>query len=270
MAQWLESARGRIDSLADILALRREPAWRSDHLTRGCIQAEIIGRLKGLAMREEAEGRMFPNGELLDKRIGEFGERGISPFQPGPLEGNLRPMDYKFDRQLSADDVSSLLVILNDVPSEFPWAGVSNVSTSACLPEEFRTVLTEKISTFELPNGTFVARSEPLHLAALVAVMHQDLGMANAIAERLLQEFEGEDNTQTVFFTLLIASTAFEEDEAFGWFADRLYRLAAMAPIGKPLDDLATLINELKSLLPISRWCFGRVEALCLGSKRQF
>ncbi len=266
MTQWFAATREKSDGLADILALRREPTWRFDHLTRDRIQAEFIGRLKGLAQKEESDGRQLPKGDLVDKRIEEFNARGISPFRPGPLEGNLRPMDQKADRTLPADEVADLLAKLNDTPSEFPWAGIDNVSAMFYLPEELRIALTEKLPTIELPEGTFVERTNPLATAALVAAVHQDQGMVDAIAERLFQEFDGEDDTQTAFLTLLVASTALDEDKWTDWFKEKLYRLAFMAPAGLPIKVLSTLIDELKTLLPISQWRFGQIEALCKSS----
>ena len=77
MTRWLESATRLSDVLADILALRSEPAWHFGHMTRDHIQAEIIGRLTVLEQNEEAQGRQLPNRELLTKRVEEFVARGI-------------------------------------------------------------------------------------------------------------------------------------------------------------------------------------------------
>lgn len=266
MTQWFASTRDMSEGLADILAIRSEPTWRFDHLTRERIQAEIIGRLKGLAQKEEKEGRQFPNGDLIDKRIEAFDALGISPFRPGPLEGNLRPSDNKAERTLPADDVTDLLAKLNNTPGEFPWAGIDNASAIFYLPEEIRIALTEKLPTIVMSEGTFVERTNPLAIAALVAAVHLDQGMAEAIAERLFQEFDGEDDTQTAFLTLFVASTALDEDEWMDWFREKLLRLAFMAPSGLPIKVLITLIEELKTLLPISQWRFGQVEALCKSS----
>ena len=263
MTQWVAVTRENSDGLADILALRTEPTWRFDHLTRDRIQAEIIGRLKGLAQKEGAEERELPHSDLINKRIDEFNMRGISPFRPGPLEGNLRPRDHKATRALPADVVNELLVKLNDGLSKFPWAGIDNVSATAFLPEELRIALTKKLLTNELIDGKFVERANVLTIAALVAAVHQDRDMAEAIAERLFREFEGEDDTQTAFLTLIVASTAIGEDEWIGWLREKLYRLSFIAQKGLPIKVLNTLLDELKKLLPISQWKFGQIEALC-------
>ena len=265
MTRWLESATRLSDVLADILALRSEPAWHFGHMTRDHIQAEIIGRLTVLEQNEEAQGRQLPNRELLTKRVEEFVARGIYSFRPGPMEGTSRPMERKTERVLADEDVSALISKLKDAPGEFPWAGVERLSSVLFLPDEFRGSLTESLKTIELSGGTFVDRANLLAIAGLIASIHKDQDMAEAIGDRLLQELEeleGENEAQQTFLTLLIASTAFEEDEWIEWLKDKLYRLALTVP-QKHLKHLGTLIDELKTLLPISQWRFGQVEALC-------
>ena len=267
MTQWLESAVLIGDVLADILALRSEPTWHFNHLTRDRIQAEILGRLKVLEHRETAEGRQFPNSELLSRRIAGSTARGISPFRPGPLEGDLRPMRHKTERVLRDEDINVLISKLNDAPGEFPWAGVAEISVTAYLPDELRNSLTESLKTIELPGSTFLDRTNLLAVAGLIATVHKDQDMAEAIAERLFQEsekkFEGESETQQAFLTLLVASTAIDENEWIDWLKDKLYRLALIAPKGSSLKTLRIFIDELKTLLPISQWRFGQIEALC-------
>ena len=265
MTRWLESATRLSDVLADILALRSEPAWHFGHMTRDHIQAEIIGRLTVLEQNEEAQGRQLPNRELLTKRVEEFVARGIYSFRPGPMEGTSRPMERKTERALADEDVSALISKLKDAPGEFPWAGVERLSSVLFLPDGLRGSLTESLKTIELSGGTFVERANLLAIAGLIASIHKDQDMAEAIGDRLLQELEeleGENEAQQTFLTLLIASTAFEEDEWIEWLRDKLYRLALTVP-QKHLKHLGTLIDELKTLLPISQWRFGQVEALC-------
>ena len=266
MTRWLESATCLSDVLADILALRSEPAWHFGHMTRDHIQAEIIGRLKELEISQEAQGRQLPNRELLNERIEEFIARAIWPFRPGPLEGNIRPMNRKTRRVLTDEDVAALIAKLNDTPGEFPWAGVERLSSVFFLPDELRDNLTESLKAIELSGGTFVERANLLAIAGLIASIHKDRDMAEAIVDRLFQELEREleeeNEAQQTFLTLLIASTAFEEDERIEWLRDKLYRLALTVP-QKHLKHFGTLIDELKTLLPISQWRFGQIEALC-------
>ena len=266
MTRWLESATRLSDVLADILALRSEPAWHFGHMTRDHIQAEIIGRLKELEISQEAQGRQLPNRELLNERIKEFTARAIWPFRPGPLEGNIRPMNRKTKRVLPDEDVAALIAKLNDTPGEFPWAGVERLSSVFFLPDELRDNLTKSLKTIELSGGTFVERANLLAIVGLIASSHKDQGMAEAIVERLFQELEREleeeHEAQQTFLTLLIASTAVDDDEWIEWLRDKLYRLALIVP-QKHLKHFGTLIDELKILLPISQWRFGQVEALC-------
>jgi len=267
MTQWFESSRRRSDGLADILALRCEPSWRYDDLTREQIQAEIIGRLNILALKEKAEGRELPNDELLNRRVEECRGRGTSPFRPGPLEGCLRPKDRQDERMLSADQLEPLLTKLNETPSEFPWGGLDKGSAEFYLPDDFRASLSEKLKMIDLPEGEFSKRTNLLATASLIASVHQDENMIEAIVERTFQEFEGQDDTQSMFLILLMASTAFGEDEWLDWFIKKLHRLAVIAPMGEPMKILSILIEELKSLLPIPQWRFGQIEALCSCAK---
>ena len=166
---------------------------------------------------------------------------------------------------LADEDVSALISKLKDAPGEFPWAGVERLSSVLFLPDELRGSLTESLKTIELSGGTFVERANLLAIAGLIASIHKDQDMAEAIGDRLfqeLEELEGENEAQQTFLTLLIASTAIEENEWIEWLKDKLYRLALTVP-QKHLKHLGTLIDELKTLLPISQWRFGQVEALC-------
>ena len=263
MSKWFATERKNSDGLADILALRREPTWRFDLISRERIQAEIIGRLKGLAQKEDAEGRPFPNNGLLNKRVDECRERGTTPFRPGPLEGNLRPKDLGTERTLPAEEVDNIMVKLREAPDEIPWSGLDNASAVFFLPNQLRIALTDALPTIELPEGTFSERSNSLATAALVAGTNLDRVMAEAITERLFQEFDRDEDTQTAFLVILMASAAISDDEWIEWLTDRLYRLALQAPTGLPLKVLTTLISELKTLLPVAQWKFGKIEALC-------
>lgn len=266
MSKWFATARENSYGLADILALRREPTWRFDLISRERIQAEIIGRLKGLAQKEEAKGREFPNGDLLNKRVEEYMKHGMSPFRPGPLEGNLRPKDLGAERTLPDEEVDNIIAKLREAPDEIPWSGLDNASAVFFLPDQLRIALTDALPTIELPEGTFAERTNSLATAALVAGTHLDRVMAEAITERLFQEFNGEDDTQTAFLVILMASAAIKDEEWVDWLTDRLYRLALLSPTGMPLRVLDTLISELKTLLPVGQWRLGRVEALCKNS----
>ncbi|MBE0530053.1 MAG: hypothetical protein IH626_04440 [Rhodospirillales bacterium] len=269
MAEWLDGMRKPSDGLADILALRHEPTWRFDLLSRNRLQAEIIGRLKGMAQKEEAQERSFPNSDLLDKRVDEWRSRGFSPFRPGPLEGYLRPKDRMEQTALSDDEVDRVLTQLSEAPSEFPWAGLDNLSAITLLPDKIRRAISEALPTIGLPQGTFLERTNALATAALIAATHLDRVMADAIFERLLQEFEGENDTQTAFLVTLIASAAVDGEAWNDWFADKVQRLAFMAPPGLPLRVLSSLIADLNSLLPISQWRFGKAHALCMSAIRE-
>ena len=270
MTQWLESTRLVSDGLADILALRSEPTWHLDYLTREDLQAEVIGRLKMLESHEEKEGRQFPHSEILNRRIETFMAEGTSPFSPGPLEGGFRSIDRQPEKTLPDETVSALIAKLNDASAEFPWYWVARLSAEFFLPDSLRNSLAESLKTLELPEKPFVARIDLLSSAGLIAAMHKDRDMAESIAERLFREFDGGKDIQPVFVALLVVSTAIDETEWIDWLKEKLYRLALVAPPAYQLETLGLLIDELKLLLPISHWRFGQVEALCkMGLKYQ-
>ncbi len=263
MTQWLESTRLVSDGLADILALRSEPLWHLDHLTREDLQAAVIGRLKMLESHEEKEGRQFPHSEILNRRIETFMAEGISPFSPGPLEGGIRPIDRQSKRTLPDQTVSELIAKLNDAPGEFPWYWVARLSAEFFLPDSLRNRLAEILKTLELPEAPFVARMDLLSSVGLIAAMHKDRDMAESVAERLFREFDGEKDIQPIFVALLVASTAIDETEWIEWLKAKLHRLALEVSPTCPLEILGLLIDELRLLLPISQWKFGQIEALC-------
>ena len=167
---------------------------------------------------------------------------------------------------LPDEDVSILTAKLKEAPDEFRWAGVAEISTIFFLPDEFRDRLTKSLKTIDLSGETFIDRTNTLAIAGLIASIHKDRDMAEAIVERLFQEcqgeFEGEEETRSTFLALLVASAAIDDGEWIEWLKDKLYRFALTVP-QKHLKYLGTLIDELKTLLPISQWRFGQVEALC-------
>jgi hypothetical protein len=152
---------------------------------------------------------------------------------------------------------------MNDTPLKFPWAYIEDASAVFYLPEEFRAALTEMLKAVDLREGTFAERTNHLAAAALVAAIHLDQSMADALADKVFQYFDGEDDTRTAFLILLVASTAIAEDEWLDWFREKLYHLAFIAPLGAPITTLSELINDLKAILPIAQWRFGQAEALC-------
>jgi hypothetical protein len=263
LTQWLAAARSQRDGLANILALRCEPTWRSDFLTRDRIRAEILGRLMGLAQKEKAKEQSDLNVDSINEKIEELRLRGISPFNPGPLEGKLRPKDRLPQCALPTDEAENLLAKIKESPKEIPWAGLENVSAMFWLPDVLRATLKIKIQTVELPQGPSMERLNPLATAALIATIHQDKELAEAVAERVFGEIDGIDDIDIVFIIFLILSGTFEKEKWIEWLVEKLRRLAYTIPIGVKLRDVGRLISELKTLLPMSQWRFGQVEALC-------
>lgn len=263
MSVWLKSAMQLSDATADILALRGEPSWRFDHLTSQGIQAEILGRLKLLQHNEESKGRSFPNAEVFEQRIDEVAKRGLSPCQPGPLEGYLRPSSYGKERLVPEATLTVYLAKIGNPSNEFPWMAVDELSRSYSWPNEFRDKLAEWLSRVQLSGTTFAERVNSLGIAGFIASTHRDRAMAERIAERLFREFEKEDDTEAAFMILLIASTAIHDDDWIEWFSEKLCRLATVAPRGKSTRRLGALVDGLEALLPVSRWRFGQVKALC-------
>ena len=260
--QWLMGEKHGGDTWPDLLALRSEPSWRFDYLTRDQTHAEIIGRIKLIEENENSKGIEIPHGERLKERAEVLLEKGISPFRPGPLEGHLRPKDNLPIQALPDDDVAELMHKLKKVPSELPWAVLGELSVSRYFPEELRKALSENLQTIELPGDDFSDRVGLLLSAGLVAAIHRDSFMANVIAERLFREFDKDGDVMLAFAILLIANAAID-DEWIDWLREKLHQLAHMSPKGESLKSLSILIDDLQSMLPTEHWKFSRVQALC-------
>lgn len=266
MSRWLNSNENIRDRVGDLLAIRSEPTWRFDQLSREHIRAELMGRLQNLANLETRVKRNLPNRKVIEKSIKQLSQRGFSYFFPGPLEGSLRPKNLGPDRDMPTEQIKHLQADLEENEAEFPWAGLANTSSTFTLPGELRQNLADRVSTFYLPGQTVAKQIGSLAFLALVAAIHEDEILAAAIVERAFQELNDVDEVQAAFFLLLIASAAIPNDSWPDWLAERLMRLAFTVPLGQPVTALRRLLCDLKHHLPIEQWKFGRAEALCIAA----
>lgn len=266
LSDWLERGKRASDSIYDMLAIRDYPSWRLDHVTDGELRAEVLGRVSSLVQKEESAGRQFPGKALLEEAIKSAHNNGHFIFQPGPLEGHLRPMCQGADRLLPDERLSDLMEGLTK--DEFNWAGAAELSLVLQFQPELVNSLRTAIGRIELSGDSFTERTNPLAYAALIAALHKDEAIASANADRILKESRAiaqsdVESSQVAFMLLLMTSGALPDDSWSEWLAERLIHLANILPAGEPLARLVGLIGELKSLLPVNQWRFGRAEAIC-------
>ena len=263
MRAWMGDNRSVGDGLADIVALHSEPTWRFDHLTSDRIRAEVVGRLKGIEERVIQAGRCFPCKDLVANGIESLLSRGRSPFRSGPLEGNLRPRHNVEGKRVPEKELDVFWKFLKETPLQFPWAAFDELSGTMYFPERFRKDVADALPTMELPGESFVDRSNSLVAAGFVAIVHNDVHLAERIADRIFREWEDEYNVEIAFIPLLVASMAVEGDEWVKWFEERLCRLAMLLATAEQRRILVHLLYELKVFLSMDCWKFSRVEALC-------
>ncbi|MDA3788577.1 MAG: hypothetical protein PF503_08805, partial [Desulfobacula sp.] len=214
IAEWLNEPQLLKYSIADCLALRKEPMWRSENLSRSGLQAEIFGRLNLIATEEAKNKRKFPNEETLIKKIQNLISHGVYIHKPGPLEGHLRP-DLKKEKE---DDLNKeLKKKLNSSIEEFPWGAIDSISSIEPLSMNMRSLIVEKIPTLTIDRKS-VKNQYPLFFGiALTTSIYKDKAMASALCDLLIRkidEIESKNNLPIVF---LIASTAIEESEWQSW-----------------------------------------------------
>jgi tetratricopeptide (TPR) repeat protein len=260
----LESALQRAGRYAKLLDLRREPMYKAGELSPITLRSEIVGRLRQMQLRHEAEGREVPQAVGIQDAIGRLTETGppLAWFFPGPLEGFRRP--EQFGRALDEETRDKLLQLSDDLL----LSNVVNLSQLFHLDERVRSALREMVSKSHSESETLGTKERLARLvqAGVAAAAERDRELAQAIAASVLAMapglLEGTD-VAVGLHALLIAGAAFEEEGAWAeWLNEQLAGFASRLPAGKSSANLYSQLQELKKVTKLELGICNRAEAL--------
>lgn len=250
------------DILGELLNCRTSPMWTADNLNGERIRAEVLGRLALLRSQELSAGRTFPHDDMVAAAVEKA---GIATAQPGPLEGHMRPTFHFPNRVIPEESEKKAL---EGVAAD-PRTECGNILSLAGLVSLGLPLLKEAVSAtgfMPLEGENPTDALGPLMFLALTATRQADCSLSDAVAERCIRESrnlttanKGLERCDLLFRVLLAASTA--QPEWSAWFASKLVSLTLAMPPGPWLGHVEILLVQMKQLLPLTEWRFGRATA---------
>lgn len=250
------------DILGELLNCRSAPMWTAEHLTGERIRAEVLSRLSRLRDQEIAANRTIP---LDDEVKAAIEQAGSAIAHAGPLEGHLRPTILLTEWTLP-DEVrqKALDGLASDPRGE---AGhLLGLAGFVPLGEQVLGAAVEAAKSMPLEANNPTEALAPLMLLAVTASKQADIDLSNAIADRSIREAhnlatedKGVDRCDLLFRIMIAASTA--QPEWSSWLASRLVSLTLAMPPGQWHGHVEKLLTQMKQLLPLPEWRFGRAAA---------
>jgi hypothetical protein len=211
----------------------------------------------------------MPRSSEVDQAVSRLAAQGspLGATLPGPLEGHKRPAEAE-GRRLPEDIARGLREKFAPAHSEWNWANLSYLSQYFVFDEEFLAAARDAVKKCNLAEKEKVEGGGLGKLigACLIAVVHRDIGLARAIAEKVVSYADKMDSAQDVlmgFRVLLLAGASIaKEDEWSTWLEEQLTELAIRLPRGEPTKTLLENIQELKRVIKLTSHIHGRAEAL--------
>jgi hypothetical protein len=253
--------------------LRREPMYRASEMSPSSLREEIVSRLILLRSRHEATGHHMPRSGEIDELISRIAKQG-SPLGctlPGPLEGHRRPAKTE-GRRLPADVAKHVRDIFAPDSPEWKWAHLSYLSQYFEFDEELllRACDAVRKCDFGAKGETKGEGIDELIGASLIAVVHRDARLAQAIAEKVLSQADNVFTEKEVVSTLrllFLASASFEnEDEWATWLEKQLYEFTIRLPRGEASKVFLEQIQEIKRAIKLGDFIHSRAEAVALAT----
>ena len=260
---WLKAGKNLRNLIANTIQIRHSPTWRVFHVNREHIQAEILGRLKFMQVREEQKGLQFPNVEMLESRTEELMGFGYSYFRAGPMEGHLRPMDYQEQTSLTKGQTDVINQLLSYNVKKIPWTRIEEASTYLYFTDQLRKSITNKLTKIKCSGENFEEKIAPLGISSFIASTYKDRAMADAIANKVIQEYKNNGDLFSSSVALLILSTAVDDSKWVEWLSNKWLLIARNTSRKTSLKDLFEFVYELKSVVPVHQWKFNKIEGLC-------
>jgi len=252
-----------------ILDLRREPMYRAAEMSSDSFREEVLSRLVLLQLRHVAAGHPFPRSSEVEQAVSRLAAQGspLGATLPGPLEGHKRPAEAE-GRRLPEEIARGLRETFATAHSEWNWANLSYLSQYFVFDEEFLAAARDAVKKCNLAEKEKAEGGGLGKLigACLVAIVHRDIGLARAIAEKVLSQADKMNSAQEVlmgFRVLLFAGASIaKEDEWSTWLEEQLAELAIRLPRGEASKTLLENIQELKRVIKLTLHIHGRAEAL--------
>jgi len=189
LTKWVHDKTTMAGGYVVILDLRREPMYRAAEMSSSTFREEIISRLVVIRSRHEAVGHPMPRSSEVDQAVSRLAAQG-SPLGwglPGPLEGHRRPAEAE-GRKIPEDIVREVREIFAPDSSEWKWVNLSYLAQYFVFDEDLLAAARDAVKKCDLEgkgedqgSGT-----EKLIGACLVAAVHRDVGLAHAIAEKVI------------------------------------------------------------------------------------
>jgi hypothetical protein len=252
-----------------ILDLRREPMYRAAEMSADSFREEVLSRLVLLQLRQVAAGHPMPRSSEVDQAVSRLAAQGspLGATLPGPLEGHKRPAEAE-GRRLPEDIARGLRETFAPARSEWNWANLSYLSQYFVFDEEFLAAAREAVKKCNLAEKEKAEGGGLGKLigACLIAVVHRDIGLARAIAEKVVSYADKMNSAQEVvmgFRVLLLAGASIaKEDEWSNWLEEKITEVAVRLPRGETSKVFLEHIQELKKVVKLTLCIHARAEAL--------
>lgn len=269
--EWASDQLSLAGHYAGLLDLRREPMYRAMEMSAERLRHEVLGRLVGLKRRFEAAGRTIPNGEKLVQLLSSVDPRSLLDWSaPGPLEGHRRPAQMS-DRRIREDDATRLIA---DLGSEVAFLStLAHLSQTFDLGDNLLAHARAMVANVSTDASREVSETILWRLSdgCLAACAQKDTEFARAIAKLMVSQASlvtTRHGVAALLNCLILASTAFEDDEEWGaWFEEQLAAFAFGLRRGDPTRAFLDHLTELKSVVQATLCVHGRAEAIASAAE---
>ena len=268
LSKWVHDKMTVAGGYVVILDLRHEPMYRAAEMSSSTFREEIIGRLAILSSRHHSAGRPIPRADEIDQAVSRLADQG-SPLGwalPGPLEGHRRPAEVE-GRTTTGGIAEQIRESFAPGVSEWKWTNLSYLSQYFVFDEELLVSACDAVKKcdFEDKGEDKGDGFDKLIGACLVAAVHRDVRLAQAIAEKVISRADKVVSPHEVVGTLrllLLAGASFgNEDEWSTWLEEQLNEVAIRLPRGELSKVFLENIQELKKVIKLTSGIHVRAEA---------
>lgn len=273
--KWCRSQMTIAGHYVNLLDLRREPIYLATLMTPKAFREEIISRVALLRSRHEAQGKIVPRTDIIDKAVNEIKAKGFpwSCALPGPLEGHRRPVENNLHiiNNTIANEIRNKF---KDENNENLLSFLVHVSQWCELEEGILESIRNEINKITLSGikeKDYLMRMRRIADIGLIAAAHRDTKLAMVIGDTVVntaQEVKKSSQVFSIINALLIAGAAFEnESEWAEWLEEMLRRVAIGVPQDEAVNAFLQNIEELKKIIKLNLGVYARAEAMALTAK---
>lgn len=266
--EWIISQMTLAGFYAEILDLRREPAYQATAMSPTSLRQEIVGRLATLQLRHKNDGRETPRSDEIEAALSHHTSPpdGL-PWNcslPGPLEGH---QDRKFLTLPVEviDDIVRKMVSEKDEAMLSMLAHFSQVFELDMILLENTRKLAESINHLDIEEMDRIKRLGRLTDGCVIASTHHDIALAKTIGNKMAsfaQEASSEQQVAAILRGILLAGAAFQnENDWADWLKEHLATIATTLPYGDMSKVFLEHLKELKKVIKIGLCIHTRAEA---------